>query len=92
MIRQSERTPSERSLEVQEANEKLVSVPTSSTTPAAPVPASPSAVPPTSLCTMISLPKAKTPSFPTPGSITGGHALPQLPPPMPSGSSGQATN
>ena len=82
-------------VELQDANKRLVSTPTSSIAPGVPVPASPSAVPPTSLCPMIPLPKAKTPSFAMPGpimggtpkapSITGGPVLQHQPPPLPGG-------
>ena len=82
-------------VELQDANKRLTTTPTSSVVPTVPVPSSPSAFPSTSLCPMISPPKAKTPSFAMPGPITGGtpkissvsgRPIPlTLPPPVPDG-------
>ena len=90
-------------VELQEANRRLASrTSSSSAVLVTPVPASPSAIPPTSLHSKISLPKAKTPSFDLPDmviggtpkatSISGGHELPMLPPPPAISGSNQQTN
>ena len=59
-------------VELQEANKKLLSVSAPSAAPAIPMPFSPFNLPPTALCTLPSVPKAKTPSFTTPEVVMGG--------------------
>ena len=58
-------------VELQDANKRVTTTSTSSAAPVVPMPASPLAIPSTSLWPLTSPPKAKTPFFAVPGPVAG---------------------